>query len=246
MTFDPSSQPKGSPCEDDSRQVFSVVEHQTDPSAVGTLRYPRSPAMPRSKRLVDVFGALLGLVALSPLFLIVAIFIKATSRGPVFFRQLRVGYLGQPFTISKFRTMAVGTDTGVHEQYVNELLQSEKPLCKLDRDEHLIPFGKWLRKLGIDELPQLFNVLGGSMSLVGPRPDVVAMEQYPLWQRRRFDVFPGMTGLWQVSGKNSTTHQEMVQLDIAYASQRSMLMDIRILVRTLPVIAGQMYDKSNS
>ena len=195
---------------------------------------------------MDIFGSLGGLVVLSPLFLIVAVFIKATSRGPVFFLQQRVGYLGQPFTMWKFRTMAEDADAGVHEQYVNELLQSDDPLNKLDRDEHLIPFGKWLRKLCIDELPQLINVLGGSMSLVGPRPDVAAMEQYPLWQQRRFDVLPGMTGLWQVSGKNSTTHERMVQLDIAYASQRSMLMDIKILLKTLPVIAGQINDKSTN
>ena len=237
---------EGAPCEDDSRQVSSMAEHQTDPSAVGTLRYLQVPAMPRWKRLMDIFGSLLGLVVFSPLFLIVAIFIKATSRGPVFFRQQRAGYLGQPFTIWKFRTMVVGIDTGIHEQHVKELLKSEKPLYKLDCDEHLIPFGKWLRKLCIDELPQLINVLGGSVSLVGPRPDVVAKEQYPLWQQQRFDVHPGITGLWQVSGKNSTTHERMVQLDIAYASQRSMLLDIKILLKTLPVIAGQMINKSTS
>jgi lipopolysaccharide/colanic/teichoic acid biosynthesis glycosyltransferase len=146
----------------------------------------------------------------------------------------------------KFRTMTKEADTSVHKQYVSDLLHSEEPLFKLDHDELLIPMGIWFRKLCIDELPQLFNVLGGSMSLVGPRPDVVAMEEYPYWQHRRFDAIPGMTGLWQVSGKNTTTHERMVQLDIEYATQLSPWMDIQILLKTVPVVLGQASDQNKS
>lgn len=237
---------KGSPFRNGPPRVPKAVERQSNPSIAGALRYQQVPAMPRWKRFMDIFGSLLGLVVLSPLFLVVGIFIKVASPGPVFFCQQRFGYLGRPFAIWKFRTMAVGTDTRIHEQHVRDLLQGSKPLHKLDREERLIPFGKWLRKLCIDELPQLFNVLGGSMSLVGPRPDVLPKKHYPLWQQKRFCVHPGITGLWQVSGKNQTTHERMVHLDIAYAFRRSPLMDIKILLRTLPVIVGQLTKKSAS
>ncbi len=171
---------------------------------------------------MDVMGALVGFVLLAPLFVGIAAFIKATSPGPAFFRQQRVGFQGKLFTIWKFRTMHVDADTRKHQHYVTDLVGSDKALQKLDMKSQMVPLGKWLRRLGLDELPQLINILCGSMSLVGPRPDVVPLDAYSPWQRRRFDVLPGITGLWQVRGKNGTTFRQMVRLDIAYAQRRSL------------------------
>jgi lipopolysaccharide/colanic/teichoic acid biosynthesis glycosyltransferase len=204
-------------------------------------RPPVGPA-PVWKRAVDISGAMLGMTLLAPLFLLVIVLIKATSRGPVFFKQQRIGYLGEPFTMWKFRTMEVDADTSRHEQYVAKFIDTDSTLLKLDTDSQLVPLGKWLRLLCIDELPQLINVLGGTMSLVGPRPDVVPYDQYHEWQKRRFDVAPGMTGLWQVSGKNRTTFTEMMRLDIDYAQRRSLALDLNILLMTVPTVLKQLYE----
>ena len=170
--------------------------------------------IPLWKRAMDVAGASLGLLLLSPLLLFVAALVKSTSRGPVFYRQERFGVQGRPFRIWKFRTMHVDSNPDKHQQHVRNLLSGQSPLKKVDDSYKMIPLGSWLRLLAIDELPQLLNVLAGEMSLVGPRPDVIPRDEYPLWQRARFDVLPGLTGLWQVSGKNKTTFEEMVRLDI--------------------------------
>ncbi len=167
-----------------------------------------SPPVRPWKRVLDILGALAGLFLLSPLFLLVAVFIKAVSPGPVFFRQKRVGYLGKTFTLWKFRTMNADNDTRTHQQHVSNLIQSDDPMKKLDekRDPRIIPLGNVLRRSCVDELPQLINVLRGDMSLVGPRPCLpYEAREYHLWQKRRFDTIPGMTGLWQVNGKNRTS-----------------------------------------
>jgi lipopolysaccharide/colanic/teichoic acid biosynthesis glycosyltransferase len=202
------------------------------------------PAMPWWKRGIDVLAATIGLILISPLMLLVGLYIKLSSRGPVFFRQERIGYLGRTFIIWKFRTMAASAGPKPHQDYVCQLTQSDSVLKKRDGRSELIPLGRWLRASCIDEIPQLFNVLGGSMSLVGPRPDVVPLGFYRPWQLRRFMAVPGMTGLWQVSGKNRLTVDEMVRLDIAYAQRLSPGLDARILIRTVPAIFQQLFDRS--
>jgi lipopolysaccharide/colanic/teichoic acid biosynthesis glycosyltransferase len=202
--------------------------------------------IPFWKRAIDVAGSLFALILLAPLFLLVSIFIKVVSPGPVFFRQERVGYLGRIFTIWKFRTMHVNADTAVHKQYLRELINNEKTMTKLDngRDKRIIPFAGILRASGIDELPQLFNVLLGDMSLVGPRPCIpYEAKEFDGWQMRRFDTVPGLTGLWQVSGKNKTTFKQMMRLDIAYARKRAFLMDMKIFLKTLPAVVDQVADR---
>jgi lipopolysaccharide/colanic/teichoic acid biosynthesis glycosyltransferase len=197
---------------------------------------------------VDIVGAFSGLVLLSPLLLLISLLIKIASPGPVIFRQLRVGQGGKPFWLYKFRTMKLNADTSVHQQRLSELINTEQPMRKLDMDNdpRLIPFGKMLRTLGLDELPQLFNVLRGEMSLVGPRPCLpYEADKYRLWQTQRFDALPGLTGLWQVSGKNKTTFVEMMRLDIAYAWKRSFWLDLKIIFKTLPAIVNQIHDFSS-
>jgi lipopolysaccharide/colanic/teichoic acid biosynthesis glycosyltransferase len=200
------------------------------------------------KRGIDIIGALAGLVVFSPFFLLIAVVIKVVSPGPVFFKQARVGRGGRQFICWKFRTMQVRADPSVHQQHVMSLIRSGtndgagKPMVKLDsgRDPRLIPLGNILRQSCLDELPQLINVLRGEMSLVGPRPCLpYEAQEYLLWQTTRFDVAPGMTGLWQVSGKNRTTFTEMIRLDILYAKQQSLWLDISILLKTVPVIIAQ-------
>ena len=195
--------------------------------------------IPIWKRLVDSFGALLLLIFLSPLFILVAFLIKIVSPGPVFYRQERIGYQGRRFTFWKFRTMHVSNDAAGHERYLAHLIGSDAPMTKLDdgRDHRIIPFGKVLRSSCIDELPQLINVFLGDMSLVGPRPCLpYEAEKYLQWQTRRFDTVPGMSGLWQVSGKNRLTFKEMIRLDIRYSRKRSLWLDTKILLLTGPTI----------
>jgi lipopolysaccharide/colanic/teichoic acid biosynthesis glycosyltransferase len=174
--------------------------------------------------------------------LCVALIIKLVSRGPIFFTQERAGLGGKSFTILKFRTLHQATDSQRHRAYVADLLQSDGTLKKIDHAGNIIPLGRLMRAIGIDELPQLFNVLKGDMSIVGPRPDVIPFEKYAPRERRRFDVLPGITGLWQVSGKNATTFDEMIQLDLDYVHGRSLWLDLKILLLTLPAILSQLKD----
>jgi lipopolysaccharide/colanic/teichoic acid biosynthesis glycosyltransferase len=169
-------------------------------------------------------------------------FIKIVSPGPVLFAQERVGYLGRPFTMWKFRTMEVDANTCLHEKHLCNLIRSNKVLIKLDEEEdsRIMPFGRLLRETGLDELPQLLNVIRGEMSLVGPRPCIFyeARECLP-WQRKRFNVVPGLTGLWQVTGKNTTTYKEMMGLDIKYSQERSFWLDLVIITKTFPAVIKQ-------
>ena len=198
------------------------------------------------KRLFDIAVAFAVLVVASPLMLITAVWIKLTSPGPVFFKQQRVGFMGKLFTMYKFRTMDVGTNTKIHRDYVTDLVSSENPMIKIDDSHRLIPCGKVIRRMFIDELPQLFNVICGQMSLIGPRPAIpYEVEAYQDWHMRRLLALPGMTGLWQVSGKNRLTFEEMVRLDIQYAHECSFLTDMKILFKTPLAIFSEVSKKQN-
>ena len=175
----------------------------------------------------------------------VAVVIWVGSPGRVFFPQRRVGYKGREFTLYKFRTMHLNAATDSHRQHLQNLIKSQAPMTKLDAqsDPRLVPLGSLLRASGLDELPQLLNVLLGDMSLVGPRPCIpYEYEMYEPWHRHRLDAVPGLTGLWQVSGKNRTSFEQMVRLDIQYALNKSLWLDIRIILRTLPALWGQYRD----
>ncbi len=188
------------------------------------------------KRSIDMVGAAFGLLVLAVPLLCVAALIKfASPRGPVFFRQKRYGIGGEEFEIFKFRTMHQGA-TAEHQCYVTELAKSNGVLQKPDLSSRLIWLGDFYRTYAIDELPQLINVLKGEMSLVGPRPDVLTVRDYEPWQRERFEVLPGLTGLWQTSGKNELTFEEMVVLDIYYLRNLTVWMDSRILLKTVSTI----------
>src|SRR5262249_14319204 len=170
--------------------------------------------------------------------------VKASSKGPVFFRQRRIGQHGRPFVFYKFRSMYVGNDASVHKEYVKKLIAGKAErngsngdghgVFKLTSDSRITKIGAFLRRTSLDELPQFYNVLKGEMSLVGPRPPVpYEVENYDLWHRRRLlEAKPGITGLWQVSGRSRVTFDEMVRLDLRYARSWSPWMDIKILVRT--------------
>lgn len=201
--------------------------------------------LPIWKRTLDVGVILL----FSPVLVLVgsaiALLIKLGSPGPVLFRQLRVGYKGQEFLCFKFRSMKVNAETDSHRGYTAELMKTETPMTKLDveRDPRIIPFGSLLRATGLDELPQLINVFRGEMSLVGPRPCIpYEFEGYEPWQRRRFDAVPGLTGLWQVSGKNRTTFSQMIHLDISYSERVNLWLDLKIILKTLPALIIQCCD----
>jgi lipopolysaccharide/colanic/teichoic acid biosynthesis glycosyltransferase len=200
-----------------------------------------SEGIPRWKRALDIFCIILALPVWGGVGLVVAAIIKIVSPGPIFFRQERIGYLGRPFLCFKFRTMFVNSDTGIHKGHLADLITSNRPMNKLDgRDPRVIPFGIWLRALGLDELPQLINILRGEMSLVGPRPCVsYEYEKYLPCHRGRCTTLPGLTGLWQVSGKNNTTFEEMIDLDLHYAQHKTLWLDLSIILRTIPAIIIQ-------
>jgi exopolysaccharide biosynthesis polyprenyl glycosylphosphotransferase len=197
---------------------------------------PRSRADRATKRAVDVLGSMLGLVLLAPLFLLAVIAVKLTSRGPVFFVQRRCGLGGGIFRFYKFRTMvADAEERRVELERHNEV---SGPAFKMTRDPRITRLGAWLRKLSIDELPQLWNVLKGDMSLVGPRPPTVdEVERYSARQAQRLAVIPGITGLWQVSGRNTIAEfDRWVDLDLEYAESWSLWLDLKILVKTVHVV----------
>lgn len=168
--------------------------------------------------------------------------IKLLSPGPALFRQERVGFRGRRFMCLKFRTMHNGANTVAHEKHLAELIKTNRPMTKLDgQDPRLISLARIVRSTGLDELPQLFNVLRGEMSLVGPRPCTPSeYDAYTAEQRKRTDTLPGLTGLWQVSGKNRTTFNEMVELDVRYLKTMSFRGDLAILFRTPKVLLEQL------
>lgn len=187
----------------------------------------------------------MALPLLMPLMMLIALIIRTVSAGPVLFKQERIGYRGGRFLCYKFRTMFVNADTGIHQGHLNQLMNSDAPMMKMDSkgDPRIITFGRLLRASGLDELPQLINVLFGDMSLVGPRPCVsYEYEKYLPWQRERFNTLPGLTGLWQVSGKNRTTFTEMIELDIKYARSKTLWLDLKIIFKTIPALMIQMWE----
>lgn len=205
--------------------------------------------MPSWKRVLDLGCTSTVLLLAMPVFAVIALYIRIVSRGPILFRQTRVGLRGEKFLCFKFRTMHAGADTQNHQAYLKTLIDTNAPMVKMDArgDSRLIP-GAWLiRALGLDELPQLFNVLQGDMSLVGPRPCIpYEYEGYSPSQKARFASVPGLTGLWQVSGKNRTTFDEMIRLDIRYAHTKSLWLDLWIMAMTLPAIVQQYLDTRKS
>jgi lipopolysaccharide/colanic/teichoic acid biosynthesis glycosyltransferase len=223
-------------------QRMSLSRHKVD---FGRLPNRNSVQVPSWKRPLDIACVLIALPVLAPLMLIVAFAVKIGSAGPILFGQERVGYRGRRFTCLKFRSMHVGADTAVHRQHWNHLMASNLPMAKMDThgDPRLIPGGWWLRASGLDELPQVINVLRGEMSLVGPRPCLsYEYDKYLPWQKERFNTLPGLTGLWQVSGKNKTTLDDMMHLDIHYARNKDLWFDLKIILMTIPSLIVQVRD----
>jgi exopolysaccharide biosynthesis polyprenyl glycosylphosphotransferase len=203
------------------------------------------------KRLMDIAGSLFALALCSPFFLAIALAVRLTSKGPVFFRQQRVGQYGKNFTFLKFRSMYVNNDSNVHKEFVKKLIVSEEggepqsakgaTVYKMTNDKRITPLGRFIRRTSLDELPQFINVLRGEMSLVGPRPAIpYELAVYKTWHRRRvLEVKPGITGLWQVTGRSRVKFDDMVRLDLRYATCWSPWLDFKILMRTpLAVIKG--------
>jgi exopolysaccharide biosynthesis polyprenyl glycosylphosphotransferase len=187
------------------------------------------------KRLFDFAASSLGILVLSPLFLVLAVFIKVTSKGPVFFKQDRLGLAGRRFTLYKFRTMRQGAHDVLSE--VTDLNAMTTPEFKDKKTRWITPIGRLMRKFSIDELPQLFNVFMGHMSIVGPRPTVPdEVDKYKDWQRRRFSMKPGITCLWQVNGRNNIAFEDWMKLDLEYLDNWSLWLDAKILMKTVPVV----------
>ena len=189
------------------------------------------------KRLIDVICSFIGVVVLSPLFIVIAIIIKATSKGPVFFSQKRVGKNGKEFDMYKFRSMVVNAEE------LKEKLASQNemsgPMFKMKDDPRVTKVGKFIRKTSIDELPQLWNVFKGDMSLVGPRPSLPKeVAQFEEWMHRRLEVKPGLTCYWQVSGRNNIDFEDWMKLDIKYVDERSTWIDIKLIFKTVGVLFG--------
>ena len=235
----------------DSRFDTLLVDSlaQMDTSRVSAPSTPRKSVSSRgAKRAIDIIGSSILLILASPLMLVTAVAVKLTSRGPVIFRQMRIGRGGKPFPFYKFRSMRCDTDDAVHREYVKNLIEgrhdqinegdAEKPVYKLRSDPRITAVGRIIRRTSIDELPQLFNVLKGEMSLVGPRPPIpYEIENYQSWHMRRLqEVRPGITGLWQVEGRSKTTFDDMVRLDLRYIRNWSLWLDIKILFKTVIVV----------
>jgi lipopolysaccharide/colanic/teichoic acid biosynthesis glycosyltransferase len=200
---------------------------------------------PPWKRAIDIVCCVLALPVLALLTLGMSLLVSLFSPGPIFFRQERVGLGRRRFMCYKFRTMVVRADTDVHREHFSKLIDTNAPMQKIDaqRDSRLIVGGWILRATGLDELPQIINILKGEMSIVGPRPCIpYEAEKYLAWQMERFDTLPGLTGLWQVSGKNRTTFEQMMQLDIKYARTKSWWLDLGIIFMTVPAIVVQCGD----
>jgi lipopolysaccharide/colanic/teichoic acid biosynthesis glycosyltransferase len=200
------------------------------------------------KRAMDVVASAGLLLLLTPLLLLIGLAIKLTSKGPIFFKQIRVGQYGRCFTFLKFRSMVANNDSSIHQEFVTKLIAGkapgenmERPVYKIKDDKRITWVGKLLRRSSLDEVPQLINVLRGDMSLVGPRPAIpYEVSAYRTWHRRRvFEAKPGLTGLWQIEGRSRVSFDEMVRMDLRYAKDWSLWLDLKILVLTpLAVLRG--------
>jgi lipopolysaccharide/colanic/teichoic acid biosynthesis glycosyltransferase len=203
--------------------------------------------MPLSKRVVDVIMASLILTVFLPLGVLIVLLIKISSPGPIFFKQERIGIFQEKFMMYKFRTMKYKNNDEDHVRYLKKIINDSKKnekelkdMKKMDDYERIYPFGRFLRKYCLDEIPQLYNVLKGDMSIVGPRPPIdYEVEEYEEWYKERFDSYPGLTGLWQVSGKNRLDFEKMIKLDIAYKKNYKLCNDFRIMLKTPVVIFKQ-------
>jgi exopolysaccharide biosynthesis polyprenyl glycosylphosphotransferase len=232
--------------------LFNCLPSKTEVDQIGALpmirlfREPLSDFARGTKRISDIVIAAFTLVLLSPFWLLIALLIKFDSKGPIFYLQERVGMDGRIFVVYKFRTMRTNADSGVHREYQRKFIaghaeanvgNAERPAYKLKDDPRITRVGRVLRRLSLDEVPQLFNVLRGDMSVVGPRPPIpYEVEAYELRHRKRLDMKPGLTGLWQVSGRNRLPFEEMVKLDLFYIENWSLLFDLQIILRTVMVM----------
>lgn len=201
--------------------------------------------IPAWKRVLDILCIVVALPILVPVALVISAVIWFASPGPILYLNERVGYRGRKFICFKFRTMKVNADVGIHQKHLADLMKSDAPMTKMDSkgDPRVIPFGGFLRATGLDELPQLLNVIGGQMSIVGPRPCLpYEYDNYVPAQKRRFNSLPGLTGLWQVSGKNKTTFSEMIALDIQYTETMTPWLDLKIMFKTVPALLGQVIE----
>jgi len=212
-----------------------ILQAPVAPETSYRIRRLRHPAW---KRVMDLCGVAVAAPVLAPLLCLIALYIRVVSSGPILFVQTRVGFGGDDFLIYKFRTMHVPSVSRdqMHRDYVASHAGGDAPIRKPDYRRDLIPGGELLRRFSIDELPQLLNIFQGNMSFVGPRPDVMRLEDYETWQLRRFEALPGITGLWQVSGKNRLTLDQMIELDIKYVETRSLSQDLRIIAKTFMVL----------
>ena len=198
--------------------------------------------VPWWKRAFDITAIVATAPLWMPLMVVVMLAVRLSSRGPIFFTQRRIGYRGRVFLIYKFRSMRMNAETESHENHFQKLMRNGIPMAKLDvaGDPRIIPWGRFLRVTGLDELPQIFNVVRGEMSLVGPRPCTPQeFEHFRPHEKARADALPGLTGLWQVNGKNETTFDEMICWDVHYTRNTSLRLDFEILLRTLPAIGRQ-------
>jgi exopolysaccharide biosynthesis polyprenyl glycosylphosphotransferase len=232
--------------------LFNFLPRKTEVDQIGALpmitlfRSPLSNVARLVKRASDLIIAFAATLVCLPLWILITLLIRFDSRGPVFYKQERVGMDGRVFLFYKFRTMRPDADDASHREFQRRYIagQSEikptsdgPPVYKLQADPRITRVGRWLRRLSLDELPQLLNVLRGDMSVVGPRPPIpYEVEAYELWHRKRLDMKPGMTGLWQVSGRNRLPFDEMVRLDLFYIENWSLLLDLKIVLKTVPVM----------
>jgi len=234
---------------DQGRQLVLLSSSTKNLYASGELRALMARHVPVWKSALDLTCILLLLPIWLPLMLFLILLTRIASPGPVFYRQKRVGFGGRHFFIWKFRTMKVSAETQIHERYFEELMRSDCPMTKLDAygDQRLAPFGRILRASGLDELPQIFNVLWGEMSMVGPRPCTPnEFAHYEPWHRQRVKGLPGLTGYWQVNGKNKTTFNEMILMDLFYLKNLSVLLDLKIMLKTCAVITGQLLETKSA
>jgi len=235
--------------------LFNCLPQKTEIDQIGVLpmirlfREPLSTSARTIKRAFDLIVSALAILILLPLWLLIALAIKLDSKGSIFYTQERVGMDGRLFLLYKFRTMKADADPEIHKEYQKAFIEgraeanlgdASKPTYKLLADPRVTRVGKWLRRTSLDEVPQLLNVVMSDMSIVGPRPPIAyEVEAYALWHRKRLDMKPGLTGLWQVSGRNRLPFEEMVRLDLYYIENWSLLLDVKIVLRTVFVMAGR-------
>lgn len=235
--------------------LFNCLPQKTEIDQIGVLpmirlfREPLSSGVRLVKRTFDLIVSALAILFLLPVWLLISLLIKLDSKGPIFYTQERVGMDGRMFLLYKFRTMKADADPEIHKEYQRAFIagrseanlgDAAKPTYKLLADPRVTRVGKWLRRTSLDEVPQLLNVLMSDMSIVGPRPPIAyEVESYDLWHRKRLDMKPGLTGLWQVSGRNRLPFEEMVRLDLFYIENWSLLLDVKIILRTVFVILGR-------